>query len=213
MQLSEFIDHTLLKPTAKESQIRLLCKEAITYNFRTVCINGCWVALAAELLQNSKVEIATVVGFPLGAMSTEAKVAETKEALMNGADEVDMVMNLGWLKAKDYKNVQNEISRVKKVMGSKILKVIIETCYLTNEEKEKACELAIAANADYIKTSTGFGPEGATFTDVQLLKKTVGDNALIKASGGVRDKATALTFIEMGVSRIGTSSGILLVSE
>lgn len=211
--LASYIDHTLLKPTASETQIRMLCEEAIAHGFKAVCVNGCWVSLALELLKDSKVRIATVVGFPLGAMSTEAKVAEAKDAIENGADEVDMVLNLGWLKSQQYDKVQDDIGRVKQVVGNKVLKVILETCYLTDDEKEKACELAVAAQADFVKTSTGFGTGGATFEDVLLMKAVVGDKALIKASGGVRDKETALRYISMGVSRIGTSSGVKLVTE
>lgn len=213
MHITDYIDHTLLKPTATETQIQMLCEEAIAYGFKAVCVNGCWVKLASELLKDSKVKVATVVGFPLGAMSTEAKEAEAKEALNNGADEVDMVLNLGWLKSERYDKVQGDIAQVKQAIGRKVLKVILETCYLTDEEKEKACELAVAAKADYVKTSTGFGTGGATFEDVLLMKAVVGDKALIKASGGVRDKETALRYISLGVSRIGTSSGVKLVTE
>lgn len=213
MHITDYIDHTLLKPTATETQIQMLCEEAIAYGFKAVCVNGCWVKLASELLKDSKVKVATVVGFPLGAMSTEAKEAEAKEALNNGADEVDMVLNLGWLKSERYDKVQGDIAQVKQAIGRKVLKVILETCYLTDEEKEKACELVVAAKADYVKTSTGFGTGGATFEDVLLMKAVVGDKALIKASGGVRDKETALRYISLGVSRIGTSSGVKLVTE
>lgn len=211
--LASYIDHTLLAPTATETQIRMLCEEAIAYSFKAVCVNGCWVALASELLKDAPVKVATVVGFPLGAMSTEAKVAEAKNAMENGADEVDMVLNLGWLKSQQYDKVQGDIAGIKQTVGKKVLKVILETCYLTDEEKEKACELALEAKADYVKTSTGFGTGGATFEDVQLMKAVVEDRALIKASGGVRDKETALRYISLGVTRIGTSSGIKLVTE
>lgn len=213
MHISDYIDHTLLKPTATEVQIRMLCEEALAYGFKAVCVNGCWVKLASELLADSKVQVATVVGFPLGAMSTEAKVAEAKDALEKGADEIDMVLNIGRLKSQQYDKVQNDMAQVKKAIGHKTLKVILETCYLTDKEKEKACELALAAKADFVKTSTGFGPGGATFEDVLLMKAVVEDKALIKASGGVRDKETALRYISLGVSRIGTSSGVKLVTE
>jgi len=211
--LASYIDHTLLAPTATETQIRMLCEEAIAYGFKAVCVNGCWVALASELLKDAPVKVATVVGFPLGAMSTEAKVAEAKNAMENGADEVDMVLNLGWLKSQQYDKVQGDIATIKQTVGKKVLKVILETCYLTDEEKEKACELALEAKADYVKTSTGFGTGGATFEDVQLMKAVVEDRALIKASGGVRDKETALRYISLGVTRIGTSSGVKLVTD
>ena len=213
MRLSDYIDHTLLNPTATEKQILNLCQEAIAYGFKAVCVNGCWVALAAELLKGSTVQVATVVGFPLGAMTTKAKVEEARDTLKNGADEVDMVINIGWLKSQSYDKVQHEIAQVKKVVGDKILKVILETGYLTDEEKKMVCELAVKAKADYVKTSTGFGPSGATFEDVMLMKEAVKNNALIKASGGIRDKETALRYIELGVSRIGTSSGVKLVTE
>ncbi|MEM1259096.1 MAG: deoxyribose-phosphate aldolase [Bacteroidota bacterium] len=213
MHITDYIDHTLLKPTATETQIQMLCEEAIAYGFKAVCVNGCWVKLASELLKDAKVKVATVIGFPLGSMTTEAKVAEAKDALENGVDEVDMVLNLGWLKSQQYGKVQNDIAQVKRAVGRKVLKVILETGYLTDEEKEKACELAVAAKADYVKTSTGFGTGGATFEDVLLMKAVVGDRALIKASGGVKDRETALRFISLGVSRIGTSSGVKLVTE
>lgn len=213
MHIADYIDHTLLKPTATETQIQMLCEEAIAYGFKAVCVNGCWVKLAAGLLNRSKVQLATVVGFPLGSMTTEAKVAEAKDAIHNGADEVDMVVNIGWLKSQQFDKVQQDIAKVKEAVGRNVLKVILETCYLTDEEKEKACELAVAAEADFVKTSTGFGTGGATFEDVLLMKAVVGDKALIKASGGVRDKETALRYISMGVSRIGTSSGVKLVTE
>ena len=211
--LASYIDHTLLKPSATETQIRMLCEEALTYSFKAVCVNGCWVKLTSKLLKESGVKVATVIGFPLGAMSTAAKVSEAKDAVQNGADEVDMVLNIGWLKSQYYDKVQDDIAQVKQAIGSKVLKVILETCYLTDDEKEKACELAVDAKADYVKTSTGFGTGGATFEDVLLMKAVVGDKALIKASGGVRDKETALRYISLGVSRLGTSSGVKLVTE
>lgn len=213
MDLAHYIDHTLLKPTASEEQIRMLCEEAIAYRFKAVCVHGCWVAMASETVKDSNVKVATVVGFPLGAMSTMAKVAEAKDALENGADEVDMVLNLGWLKSKRYDKVQEDIAQVKQAIAQKVLKVILETCYLTDEEKEKACELAVAAGADFVKTSTGFGTGGATFEDVLLMKAVVGDRAKIKASGGIRDKETALRYISLGVSLIGTSSGPAILNN
>lgn len=213
MNLGDYIDHTVLKATATEAEIKALCQEAARYNFKAVCVNGCWVKFAANELNGKGVQVATVVGFPLGAMTTEAKVAETKDAIQNGADEVDMVINVGWLKSRAFDKVQDDIAQVKQATGNKVLKVILETCYLTDDEKRKACKLAIAAGADYVKTSTGFGTGGATIDDVKLMKEEVGEKALIKASGGVRDKETALNYIELGVSRIGTSSGIKLVTE
>ncbi len=213
MQLAHFIDHTLLKPTATEAQIIRLCEEARMYDFAAVCVNGCWVHLCADLLADTTQKVAAVIGFPLGAMATEIKVAEAKNAMENGADEIDMVLNIGWLKDAQFTKVEADIRAVKNVIGSKVLKVILETGYLTDAEKEKACELAVAAKADYVKTSTGFGAGGATIEDVQLMKRVVGDEALIKASGGIRDQFTALKYIAEGVSRIGTSSGVAIVTE
>ncbi len=213
IHLADYIDHTLLKATATETQIKALCQEAITHRFKAVCVNGCWVKLASTVLAKSTVEVATVVGFPLGAMSTEAKVAEAQNAIIDGADEVDMVVNIGWLKSGEYNAVQEEIAQIKKAIGNHVLKVILETCYLTDAEKVKACELAVAAGADFVKTSTGFGSGGATFEDVKLMKSVVGDNALLKASGGIRDRDTALKYVDLGASRIGTSSGPVLVQN
>lgn len=212
MILSNFIDHTNLKPTASLSEIQKLCGEAKNYGFYAVCVNGCHVSLAVEELKNTKVKIAAVVGFPLGAMSTEAKVFEARECVKNGADEIDMVINIGWLKSNEDSRVRNEIKSIKWVIGDKILKVILENCYLTTSEKEKACTLAVEAGADFVKTSTGFGSGGATFEDVILMKKIVGDKLGVKASGGIKDKETALKYIDLGVSRIGTSSGIILLN-
>ncbi|RIV68553.1 deoxyribose-phosphate aldolase [Flagellimonas aequoris] len=211
MSLAEYIDHTYLKPTATVADIKQLCNEAKTYGFYAVCVNGCHVSLAKEELKNSKVKLAAVIGFPLGAMSTEAKVFEAKDCVEQGADEIDMVINIGWLKSKMYEAVRNEIQAIKLAIGDKILKIILETCYLTDEEKEMACSLSVEAGADFVKTSTGFGSGGATFEDVILMKRMVGDKAKIKASGGIKDKETALKYIELGVSRIGTSSGPTLL--
>ena len=213
MNIAKYIDHTLLKATTTEMQIKTLCQEAKDYNFKAVCVNGCWVPLVSQLLKDSQVLVATVVGFPLGAMCTEAKVNEAKDAINNGADEIDMVLNVGWLKSQHFDNAQYDITQVKNAIGDNLLKVILETCYLTDDEKRKACGLAIAAGADYVKTSTGFGTGGATLQDVKLIKEAIGDKALIKASGGIGDRETALQYIEQGVSRIGTSSGIKLVTE
>ncbi|KAB7530131.1 deoxyribose-phosphate aldolase [Flagellimonas olearia] len=212
MHLPDFIDHTHLKPTATLSEIQYLCEEAKRFGFHAVCVNGCHVSLASEELKNTKVKIAAVVGFPLGAMSTEAKIFEAKDCVKNGADEIDMVINIGWLKSNEDDRVRNEIISIKQGIGDKILKVILETCYLTTSEKEKACILAVEAGADFVKTSTGFGSGGATFEDVILMKRMVGDKAKIKASGGIKDKETALKYIALGVSRIGTSSGPALLN-
>ncbi|RDY58451.1 deoxyribose-phosphate aldolase [Flagellimonas nanhaiensis] len=211
MQLKNFIDHTNLKPTATPAEIQELCKEAKTYGFKAVCVNGCHVGLAKESLKGSEVKLAAVIGFPLGAMSTEAKVFEAKNCIEHGADEIDMVINIGWLKSNMDDLVREEIAEIKRAIGDKLLKVILETCFLSEEEKKRACILSVEANADFVKTSTGFGSGGATFEDVALMKKMVAGKAKIKASGGVRDKETAIKYIELGVERIGTSSGPSLV--
>lgn len=211
MQLNKYIDHTLLKPTALPSDIKELCFEAKENNFYAVCVNSCYVELAYSMLKDSEVKVAAVIGFPLGAMSTEAKIAEAKDCIENGADEIDMVINLGLLKAGHLKAVEDEIAVIKNTIGDHVLKVIIETCFLTEEEKQAACKAAIQAKADFVKTSTGFGSEGATPEDITLIKESVGNKLQIKASGGIKDKETAIKFIELGASRIGTSAGLELV--
>ena len=211
MGLNKYIDHTILKATASNADVQKLCEEAIEHEFYSVCVNGCYVADAKHLLQGTDVKIAAVVGFPLGAMTTAAKVFEAKEAVENGASEIDMVINVAKLKDGEFEYVENEIRQIKEAIGDNILKVIIETCYLTDEEKVKACELSLAAKADFVKTSTGFGTDGATYEDVKLMKSVVGDNAKVKASGGVRDKETAQKYINLGAERLGTSSGIDIV--
>ena len=211
MGLNKYIDHTILKATASGTDVQKLCEEAIEHEFYSVCVNGCYVADAKQLLQGTDVKVAAVVGFPLGAMTTAAKVFEAKEAVENGASEIDMVINVAKLKDGEFKYVENEIRQIKEAIGDNVLKVIIETCYLTDEEKVKACELSLAAKADFVKTSTGFGTDGATYEDVKLMKSVVGDNAKVKASGGVRDKETAQKYIDLGVERLGTSSGIDIV--
>lgn len=213
MKLSKYIDHTILKATATKEDINKLCKEAKDYEFYSVCVNGCYVEECREILKGSDIKIAAVVGFPLGAMTTNAKVFEAKEAVENGASEIDMVINIAKLKDKEYSYVENEIRMIKEAIGDKVLKVIIETCYLNDEEKVKACELALNARADFVKTSTGFGTGGATYEDAKLMKSVVGDNAEVKASGGVRDAKTASEYINLGVTRLGTSSGVSIVSN
>nr|WP_293296135.1 deoxyribose-phosphate aldolase [Allomuricauda sp.] len=207
MELADFIDHTNLKPTATVSDIQKLCDEAIKHHFYAVCVNGCNVAVAKKAIKESPVKLAAVIGFPLGAMSTKAKIFEAMDCIDHGADEIDMVINIGWLKSGMFDAVREEIKVIKETIGETVLKVIIETCYLTDAEKEEACSLAKDARADFVKTSTGFGTEGATYDDVVLMKRIVGDELKIKASGGVKDQATAKKYIELGVSRIGTSSG------
>ena len=211
MGLNKYIDHTILKATASSSDVQKLCEEAIEHEFYSVCVNGCYVADAKHLLQGTDVKVAAVVGFPLGAMTTAAKVFEAKEAVENGASEIDMVINVAKLKDGEFEFVKNEIRQIKEAIGDNVLKVIIETCYLTDEEKVKACELSLAAKADFVKTSTGFGTDAATYEDVKLMKSVVGDNAKVKASGGVRDKETAQKYINLGAERLGTSSGIDIV--
>lgn len=213
IEINKFIDHTLLKATATEAEIIELCKEASEYDFFSVCVNSAYVSLAKKHLANSNVKVCTVVGFPLGAMSTEAKVFETEQALKDGAEEIDMVINLGELKSKNLKKVEEEIAAIKKAIGDKVLKVIIETCYLTPQEILIASELAVNANADYVKTSTGFGTDGAKMENIKLMKEAVNGNAKIKASGGIKNLDTALSYIEAGVERIGTSSGVSIVKE
>ena len=211
MGLNKYIDHTILKATASSADVQKLCEEAIEYEFYSVCVNGCYVADAKHLLQGTDVKVAAVVGFPLGAMTTASKVFEAKEAVENGASEIDMVINVAKLKDGEFDYVENEIRLIKEAIGDNVLKVIIETCYLTDEEKVKACELSLVAKADFVKTSTGFGTGGATYEDVKLMKSVVGDNAKVKASGGVRDKETAQKYVDLGAERLGTSSGIEIV--
>ena len=213
MKINKYIDHTLLKATATKEQIVKLCAEAKEYNFYAVCVNGCHVELAKKELEKSDVKIATVIGFPLGAMTTEAKVFEAKICIENGATEIDMVINIGKLLDGEFDYVENEIRLIKEAIGDNILKVIFENCYLTKEQIKTASQLAVKAGADFVKTSTGFGLSGATFEDVQLMKEVVKDKAQIKAAGGVRDTATAIKYIEMGVTRLGTSSGVSLVTS
>lgn len=211
--INKFIDHTLLKPTATATDIKNLCKEAIDNDFFAVCVNSCYVELAKKELKNSRVKVCSVVGFPLGAMHTDAKAFEAKLAIDNGADEVDMVINLGLIKSQNWEMVQKDIEMVKNAIGNKVLKVILETSYLNEEEITKVCEIAVLAQADYLKTSTGFASNGATEEDVRLMKKAVNNQAKIKASGGIRDLSTALIFIKLGVTRIGTSSGVKIINQ
>lgn len=212
MQLNKFIDHTLLKANATIADIEKLCKEAIEHQFYSVCVNSGYVALAKHLTQDSGVKVCSVVGFPLGAMASEAKMFETQNALSNGADEIDMVINVGYLKSGNIDQVRAEIATIKQLVGEeRVLKVILETCYLTDEEKRLACRLSVEAGADFVKTSTGFGTGGATPEDITLMREAVAGKAKLKASGGIRDYATAKQYIDLGVSRIGTSNGIAII--
>ncbi len=211
-QLGSYIDHTILKATATKDDIIQLCNEAKQYKFYSVCVNSCYATLAKQQLINSEVKVCCVIGFPLGAMSTLAKVEETKQALKDGADEIDMVLNIGLLKSKDFDAVWKDIETVKKCMPNNTLKVILETCYLEELEIIKASELAIQSGADFIKTSTGFGTGGATIHDINLMKNVAKGQVKIKASGGIKDYKTALEYINLGVERLGTSSGIAIVT-
>lgn len=213
MKLSKYIDHTLLKADASIDAIKKLCTEAKEYDFKSVCVNTCNIPLCKEELNGSDVLVCTVIGFPLGAMSTESKVFETSDAISKGADEIDMVINIGRLKDKKYEYCIDEIKKVKEACNGKTLKVIIETCLLSEEEIVAACNCVLEAGADFVKTSTGFSTSGATFDGVALMKKTVGDKCLIKAAGGVRSHEDMLKMIELGANRIGTSSGTKLIEK
>lgn len=208
--LASYIDHTLLKPTATEKDILQLCQEAKQYHFASVCVNPYWVKFCAEELKGSGVKVCTVIGFPLGANTSDIKVSEAALAVKQGADEVDMVINIGALKEGNEKAVYQDILAVRKASEGKVLKVIIETSYLTEEEKKTACKLSAKAGADFVKTSTGFSNAGATAEDVKLMKEASGIK--VKASGGVRTKEDTIKMIEAGASRIGASAGIKIVS-
>lgn len=211
MAINEYIDHTLLKPDATKEGIDKLLAEAKEYDFASVCVNPYWVAYCAQVLKDSDVKVCTVIGFPLGANTTATKVFEAKEAIANGADEIDMVINIGELKAGNDAAVEADIHALAEASGNKLLKVIIETCLLTDQEKVRACQLAVKAGADYVKTSTGFSTGGATIPDVILMRQTVGDQVGVKASGGARTYQDAKAFVEAGASRIGASAGVAIV--
>ena len=210
-QLAKTIDHTLLKPDATREQIIRICDEARQYGFASVCVNPSRIALVAEQLRGSDVTPCCVVGFPLGAIPTESKAAEAAVAVRNGAREIDMVINIGAAKDGDWARVRSDIAAVKAACGEAKLKVIIETCLLTDDEKISACRAAVDAKADFVKTSTGFSKGCATTHDVSLMRRTVGPDMGVKASGGIHDRAEALAMIEAGASRIGASSGIAIV--
>ena len=212
MDIAKYIDHTILKPEATVEDVKKLCKEAKEYNFASVCVNGCYAKLVSTELAGSDVKTCVVVGFPLGAMTKEAKAFETTDAIKNGANEIDMVINVGALKDKNYDLLKEDIEAVvNAAKGKAIVKVIIETCLLTDEEKVKACEISKEAKADFVKTSTGFSTGGATKEDIALMRKTVGESLGVKASGGVRDYKTAMDMINAGASRIGASAVLLLL--
>lgn len=213
MELNTYIDHTLLKADAKQASIIKLCEEAKEYHFASVCVNGYWVKQCAEILQDSGVKVCTVVGFPLGAMSSAAKAFEVSDAIENGASEIDMVMNIGEMKAGNYDAVRSDIEQVVTAAKGKCVKVILETCLLSKEEIVKACTLCMEAKATFVKTSTGFSTAGATIEDVILMKQTVEEKCLVKAAGGVRSYEDLQAMIDAGANRIGTSAGVALMQK
>ena len=213
-KLAQLIDHTALKPTVTKEEILKLATEAKEYGFYSVCVNPTWVAESAKQLKGSDVDVCTVIGFPLGANTTAVKVYEATDAINNGATEIDMVINIGALKSKEDEQVLNDIQQVVEAAKDKALvKVIIETCLLTDEEKVRACELAVKAGTDYVKTSTGFSTGGATVEDIALMRKTVGEKIGVKASGGIHSKADVEAMVQAGATRIGASAGVAIVTE
>lgn len=211
MNLAKLIDHTILKPIASKEDVAKICQEAREYGFCSVCVNPYWVSYAKELLKGTDVKVCTVIGFPLGANTAAVKAYETQDAIKNGAEEIDMVINLGALKSKDYDTVLNDIKAVRAACEGVILKVIIETSQLTEEEKVKACELSAQAKADFVKTSTGFTGGGATAEDVALMKKSIPVEMQVKASGGVRTREDFDAMVAAGATRIGASSGVKII--
>jgi len=211
-QLAAFIDHTLLKPDASHAQIEQLCAEAREHNFFSVCVNGSWVMTARHLLENSDVKVACVVGFPFGAMSSDVKRFETEVAIDDGAQEIDVVLNIARLQAGEDKYVFREIVDVVEAADERTVKVILETCLLTDADKIRACKLVLDSGAHFLKTSTGFSTAGATVADVKLMRETVGPQFGVKASGGIRDAQTALAMIASGATRLGTSAGVTIVN-
>lgn len=211
MKLNKYIDHTLLKPDASQEQIETLIEEAKKYDFASVCVNPTWVNFAAQALKATDVKVCTVIGFPLGANTPELKAFETSDAIQNGANEVDMVINIGALKSRNFDLVERDIRAVVEAAKGTLVKVIIETFLLTDDEKVKACQIAQKAGADFVKTSTGFSTGGATVADVALMRKTVGPDMGVKASGGARSYEDALAFIKAGATRIGASSGVAIM--
>lgn len=211
-KIANMIDHTVLKAVTTKEDVKKICSEAKEYGFFSVCINPTQIEFAKNELKGSNVAVCTVIGFPLGANTSEVKAFETKDAIAKGADEVDMVINIGALKDKNYELVEKDIKAVVDAANKEALvKVIIETCYLTDEEKKKACELAVKAGTDFVKTSTGFGTGGSTPADIKLMREAVGQNIGVKASGGVRNEKDAIAIVEAGASRIGASASIAIV--
>ncbi|MEQ9810679.1 deoxyribose-phosphate aldolase [Streptococcus jiangjianxini] len=211
MKFNRLIDHTLLKPESTQEQVDKLIAEAKEYEFASVCVNPTWVEYASEKLADTPVKVCTVIGFPLGANTSATKAFETKNAIENGADEIDMVINIGAVKDGNFDLVEADIAAVVNASGDKLVKVIIETCLLTDDEKVKACKAAVSAGADFVKTSTGFSIGGANVHDVALMRETVGPDIGVKASGGARSLEDVKQFVEAGATRIGTSSGVAIV--
>ena len=211
-EILKHVDHTLLLQRSAWEEIKQICDDAMKYETASVCIPPCYVKQAAEYM-GDRMAVCTVIGFPNGNVTTETKAFETKDALENGASEIDMVINIGWLKDKKYDLVENEIRKLKEICGDKILKVIIETCFLTDEEKIKMCEIVTNAGADYIKTSTGFGGAGATFDDIKLFAEHIGPNVKMKAAGGISSISDAETFLNLGADRLGTSRIVKIVKN
>lgn len=213
MKINKYIDHTLLKATATTKQITELCLEAKKYDFASVCVNTCYVPLAKEILKDTDVKVCCVVGFPLGAMATVSKTFETEQAIKDGATEIDMVINIGAAKEGNWKYVEEDIRAVVEAAQGNVVKVIIETCLLTDEEKIEACKCSLNAKAHFVKTSTGFSTAGATVEDVRLMKDTVKDQSLVKAAGGIRSLADAKMMIDAGADRLGCSAGVKIMEE
>lgn len=213
MNYNKMIDHTVLKADTPLETVKRICDEAMEYGFASVCINPCHVAYCADYLKDSDVNVCTVIGFPLGANTSAVKAFETKDAIANGADEIDMVMNIGALKDKNYDLVRNDVKAVVEAANGTLVKVILETCLLTEDEIKKACELCVEAKADYVKTSTGFSTRGATIEDVQIMKAAVQGKVKVKAAGGVRTHEDMVKIVEAGADRIGTSAGCSLVDK
>lgn len=211
--LASYIDHTLLRPDALAGDIERLCDEARENGFFGVCVHGSWISRACRLLANTDIAVVSVAGFPLGAASTDTKCFETGSALEKGASEIDVVLNIGRLKQGDDLYVEQELQEIVRIADGNPVKIILETCYLSREEKIRACRLAVESGAAFVKTSTGYGSGGATVSDVKLLSKCAGPNVRVKASGGIRDRDTALAMIEAGARRLGTSSGVAIVNN
>jgi len=213
MDIARYLDHTQLAPNSTESDILKLCNEGLEYNFRAICVAGSWVEFCKSQLAGSPVLLAAVLGFPHGNTTSSSKCFEAETYFKNGADELDMVINVGWMRSGQTKPIEAELALIRKAVPEGVLKLILETCYLNNDQKRLACQLAMEAGWDYIKTSTGFGTAGATLEDVRLMKHEVKNTMGIKASGGIRDYQTALKYINAGATRIGTSSGPAIVQD